>query len=219
MQYILTDIEGTTTSISFVHEVLFPYSEKRISHYVSENRGKEYIKDYLQEENINEQEFIQRLLHWIKEDRKEKVLKEIQGKIWKEGYERGELKGHVYPDVLPCLEKWQQMGLKMAVYSSGSIEAQKLIFGHSEAGDLTKYFSFYFDTSIGHKREENSYRNILQVLKAPANQVLFLSDIAEELDAAQAVGIKTIQLLRSQNMKISKHKNVTNFFEIEMEQL
>jgi enolase-phosphatase E1 len=136
------------------------------------------------------------LERWIDEDRKVTPLKSIQGLIWRKGYEAGELKGHVYPDAPACLRQWHQRGLKLYVYSSGSVEAQKLIFGHTEYGDLTPLFSGYFDTRVGAKKEAQSYKTILLDTGLSGGDMLFLSDVGEELDAARAAGMKTCQLLR-----------------------
>jgi enolase-phosphatase E1 len=116
--------------------------------------------------------------------------------LWERGYKNGDLKGHVYPDVAPKLEEWKASGLSMGVFSSGSVAAQKLIFGYSVAGDLTPYFSAYFDTRTGGKRETETYRRIAAELQLPAWDILFLSDIKEELEAADAAGCQTVQLLR-----------------------
>lgn len=215
MKYILMDIEGTTTSISFVHDILFPYSKERINSFINDNANNEVVKKALSEtESSNTTELIAKLIEWIDEDIKHPVLKNIQGLIWKAGYENGELKGHIYPEVAECLKKWSDAGIMLGIYSSGSIEAQQLLFGHSIAGDLNFYFKNNFDTSIGHKREENSYRNIAESLKLNPNDILFLSDIGQELDAAEAVGFQTKQLVRLENVSYTGHEQVKSFLEI-----
>jgi enolase-phosphatase E1 len=135
-------------------------------------------------------------LRWIAEDRKATPLKALQGMIWREGYETGAYRAHMYPEVAAKLREWKQRGLRLYVYSSGSVAAQKLFFAHSDAGDLTPLFDDYFDTEIGGKREADSYRRIVSAIGFPANEVLFLSDIAAELDAARAAGLRTMQLCR-----------------------
>jgi len=226
IRFILMDIEGTTTSISFVHEVLFPYASKHLEDFVRKNADDPKVKAELaavkntvKEEDgkeLSEAEAIQQLLDWIKADRKHTALKNLQGYLWKKGYETGQYKGHIYDDVLPVMKKWQSEGKKMGIYSSGSVEAQKLLFGYSEKGDLTPYLSAYFDTNIGHKREEQSYRNIRQELNIPANELLFLSDVEEELDAAKAAGFQTIQLVRPGTPPSDKHQTVKNFNQINL---
>jgi enolase-phosphatase E1 len=224
IQYILTDIEGTTTDIKFVHQVLFPYSHERISDFVIDHSFEhevnvcvEFTRSTLVEEGMPDptgEDIIDALLRWIKEDRKHPALKHLQGLIWREGYLNGDFKGHVYPDVPPVLEKWQQSGLTMGIYSSGSEEAQRLLFGHSDFGDLKPFFSDYFDTEMGPKREVQSYHNIVNRLGIPAEAILFLSDVEAELDAAQAAGMATLQLLREGTVASEKHQRVGSFAEI-----
>ncbi|MEL7121676.1 MAG: acireductone synthase [Bacteroidota bacterium] len=226
IQFILMDIEGTTTSISFVHEVLFPYASKHLEGFVTKNQNDHLVlaeleavkKTVLEEDDkeMSNDEAIQQLLTWIKADRKHTALKALQGYLWKEGYVSGEYTGHVYEDVLPVLEKWKQAGLKMGIYSSGSVEAQKLLFKYSKKGDLTPYLSAHFDTNIGHKKEVHSYRNIQESLNIPADHILFLSDVEAELDAAQEAGFQTIQLVRPGTTASEKHTTVNQFDEISL---
>lgn len=155
------------------------------------------------------------LERWIDEDRKATPLKALQGLIWRQGYEAGELKGHVYPDAPDYLRRWHARGLKLYVYSSGSVEAQKLIFGHTDYGDLTPLFSGYFDTRVGGKKEAASYQAILRDTGLAAADVLFLSDVGEELDAAQQAGMKTCQLLRDDKARPSPaHPAARDFSEV-----
>ncbi len=224
MKFILTDIEGTTTSISFVHDELFPYSQKRLLSFLEQNHENDEIEDCLNqvkktvlEENglsINNEESGLKLLDWIKSDRKHPALKNLQGLIWETGYSSGEIKGHIYDDVLPNLEKWKKAGITLAVYSSGSIKAQYLIFQYSIKGNLRPYFSHHFDTGVGNKREEKSYENIVKLLNCSPQDVLFLSDIKEELDAARRVGLQTIQLVRKNDVVTGDHRIVATFSEI-----
>jgi enolase-phosphatase E1 len=152
---------------------------------------------------------------WIDEDRKATPLKALQGMIWRQGYESGELKGHVYDDTPSFLRRWHDRGLKLYVYSSGSVEAQKLIFGHTAHGDLTPLFSGYFDTRVGAKREAASYKAILRETALSGPVVLFRSDIAEELDAARAAGMKTCQLLRDDKARpATAHPQAKSFAEV-----
>jgi enolase-phosphatase E1 len=176
---ILVDIEGTTTSLSFVHQTLFPYARARMPAWVSAHGGD-----------------LEKLIGWMDADAKETELKDIQGKIWAEGYAAGELKGQVYPDAAQGLRRWHDMGITLAVFSSGSVPAQKLIFGHSDQGDLAPLFSGWFDTTTGPKREAGSYRTIAAALGHAPQGILFLSDIVQETDAAKAVGMRALLIDR-----------------------
>ena len=226
MKYILTDVEGTTTSISFVHETLFPFAKERLKSFVEKNiqslqvvEALEQTKKTALEEqglSLNNAEACDLLLEWIKNDRKHPALKNLQGLIWEEGYLSGAIKGHVYSDVEEALKSWTQKGLTLGVYSSGSIKAQHQIFEFSIVGNLRKYFSHHFDTGVGHKREVESYKKISEALKLPASEILFLSDIKEELDAAKSAGMKTIQLVRQDDVILGDHEKVANFSEIKV---
>lgn len=172
---ILTDIEGTTSSLSFVHDVLFPYARARLPDWVAEHGGD-----------------LDQLLAWMDADAKVTELKDIQGRIWAEGYARGELTGHVYPDAAAALRRWYAAGLKLAVFSSGSVAAQKLIFGHSDQGNLAPLFSAFFDTTTGPKRDAMSYVLIADALGVTPAGVLFLSDVSAETEAAKAAGMRVL---------------------------
>lgn len=222
IQYILTDIEGTTTSVSFVYDTLFPYFKTHVRVFLTENHSLPEVKEQinsLKEEKGTElslEEIVQQLLDWTNQDIKHPILKSLQGIVWKKGYEEGELKGHVYADVLPILEKWQQAGIQMGVYSSGSVAAQKLIFGKSILGNLNSFFAHNFDTKIGYKREVTSYQNIQQAIGIDASNILFLSDVEAELDAAQQASYQTIQLVREGTIASQKHPTVSDFSEINL---
>jgi len=200
---IVTDIEGTTSSISFVKDVLFPFAYERLPAFIETHGDKPEVQFWLhqaaEEEGIVEaprQEIIELLLRWIKEDRKSTALKALQGMIWQEGYEAGEYRAHMYPEVSAMLHAWRADGLHLYVYSSGSVPAQKLFFKYSEAGDLTPMFAGYFDTETGPKRERRSYELIAEAIGEQPGHILFLSDIVEELDAARDAGLRTGWLLR-----------------------
>lgn len=200
---IVTDIEGTTSSISFVKDVLFPYARKRLPAYVETHGDTPELQHWLheaaKEANLVEasrQEIIELLLRWIDEDRKSTALKAVQGMIWQEGYEAGEYRAHMYPEVSARLHAWRGEGLRLYVYSSGSVQAQKLFFRYSESGDLTPLFAGYFDTETGPKRELVSYQRIVEAIGERPEHVLFLSDVEQELDAAHAAGLHTGWLLR-----------------------
>jgi len=222
---IVTDIEGTTSSIRFVHEVLFPYAREHIREFVHGNAEDLKVVSHLNDvrlevgKDLDLDSIVDQLVQWIDEDKKITPLKALQGMIWEEGYYRGELTGHLYADAIEYLRKWHDKGIKLYVFSSGSVQAQKLLFGHSDAGDLTPLFSGYYDTKIGNKREADAYRKILQDIGLPANEVLFLSDIVDELDAAKAAGMKTTMLVRDEIPATDPgHTQVKNFAEIELDQ-
>src|SRR3989344_4843748 len=199
---IVTDIEGTTSSLSFVKDVLFPYSQKHMAEFVRIHAQDPAVRRELDEvrrlsgKNLSEAEVIEQLIRWIQEDKKITPLKSLQGMIWEDGYKKGDFKGHMYEDAVRHLRKWKQAGIRLYVFSSGSVQAQKLLFAHTEYGDLTPLFSSYFDTHIGNKREADSYRKIAESIATTPEDILFLSDIKEELDAARAAGTRTIWLAR-----------------------
>ena len=200
---IVTDIEGTTSSISFVRDVLFPHARKQLPAFIETHGDTPEVQHWLHEAareaglvEAERQEIIELLLQWIDEDRKSTALKALQGMIWKDGYTAGDYRAHVYPEVAARLRDWRADGLRLYVYSSGSVPAQQLFFRYSEAGDLSPLFAGYFDTETGPKREAESYRRIAgEVGEQPAH-ILFLSDVVEELDAARAAGMQTGWLLR-----------------------
>ncbi|QVX14965.1 acireductone synthase [Pseudomonas congelans] len=214
---ILTDIEGTTSAVSFVFDVLFPFARKHLPGFVRQNAEQPAVAQQLQavryqagEPDADVERVIAVLLEWIAEDRKATPLKALQGMVWEQGYNAGQLKGHVYPDAVDALKHWHQQGYRLYVYSSGSIQAQQLIFGCSEAGDLSGLFSGYFDTTSGPKREAQSYQTIAQAMDCPAGDILFLSDIVEELDAARVAGMATCGLARDGGA-LAGHRQVASF--------
>jgi enolase-phosphatase E1 len=193
---ILTDIEGTTSSIAFVAEVLFPYARARLADYVAAHPTE--TAPILAEVAAAEPgDPVATLLRWIDEDRKATPLKALQGMIWADGYASGAFTGHVYPDAVAGLRRWHAGGIALYVFSSGSVPAQKLLFGHSEAGDLTPLFAGYFDTTTGHKREASSYARIAAAIGLPPGDVLFLSDTPEEIAAARSAGMNARLIDRS----------------------
>jgi enolase-phosphatase E1 len=218
---IVTDIEGTTSSLSFVKEVLFPYSRQHLADFVRGHADEPNVKNILadteqllgKKTDING--LIEQFVSWIDQDQKITPLKSLQGLIWEHGYQTGDFKGHLYEDAQQCLTAWKERGIAMYVYSSGSVYAQKLLFGHTGYGDLTPLFSGYFDTQIGGKKEPDSYRAIADQIGIPAIDILFLSDIKEELDAAKAAGFKTTWLVREGTLEPgSDHPSAKDFFEI-----
>lgn len=220
---IVTDIEGTTSSIDFVHQTLFPYAKLHLRHFLRAQARRPEVAAQVHAVALEEgrqltlEDAADVLERWMAEDRKATPLKALQGMVWAQGYAAGELIGHVYADTPVALRRWRDAGLQLYVYSSGSVEAQQLIFGHTEYGDLTPLFSGYYDTRIGAKREASAYRAILEDIGLPGEQVLFLSDIGEELDAAREVGMMTTQLLRDAKARpFAHHPAVRNFSEIEL---
>jgi len=202
---ILTDIEGTTSSISFVKDVLFPYARRELPRFVREHGREPEVRRWLDAVATeaggicDDDVIVETLQGWIDQDRKHTALKALQGLLWREGYARGDYRGHVYPDAAEALRRWHEAGYRMAVFSSGSVGAQKLLFGHSEAGDLTPLFEAYFDTEVGHKRAADSYRLIADTLNRRPEDVVFLSDVVEELDAAREAGMRTMLLDRRED--------------------
>ena len=224
---VLTDIEGTTSSISFVKDVLFPYARRELPEFVRARRNDPEVRRWLDAVAVEtggvcqDETIIEVLLGWIDADRKHTALKALQGMIWDSGYAGADFTAHIYPDAAEALHRWHDDGHAMYVYSSGSVPAQKLFFGHSDAGDLRGLFSGWFDTEIGGKRDVDSYRRIVERIGRPAGEVLFLSDIVEELDAARTAGLATTLLDRREDYPQPRlgeathgHPRVTSFAEI-----
>lgn len=192
---ILTDIEGTTSSISFVADVLFPYARERLADYVAAHPT-ETAPIIAEVQALEPGDPVQTLIRWIDEDRKITPLKTLQGMIWEGGFKSGAFTSHFYADAVAGLRRWHDAGLALYVYSSGSIFAQKLLFGHTDHGDLTPMFSGWFDTTSGGKREAASYANIAHAIDLPASDILFLSDVQAEIDAARASGMQALLIAR-----------------------
>jgi enolase-phosphatase E1 len=194
---ILTDIEGTTSSISFVKDVLFPYARRALPDFVREHGQEPEVRRWLdvvatEHGSIcSDDVIVETLQGWIDQDRKHTALKALQGLIWEAGYRDADFTAHIYPDAAPALREWHAQGYPLYVYSSGSVPAQKLFFGHSDAGDLTPLFSGWFDTEIGGKRDADSYRTIAERIDVAPDKILFLSDVVEELEAARDAGLQT----------------------------
>lgn len=226
---ILTDIEGTTSSISFVKDVLFPYARRALPGFVREHGHEPEVRRWLDQVAVEnggmcqDEMIVETLQGWIDEDRKHTALKALQGLIWEAGYRDADFTAHIYPDAAPALRGWRAAGLPLYVYSSGSVPAQKLFFGHSDAGDLTPLFSGWFDTEVGGKRDAASYRRIADAIGAPAGDILFLSDVVEELDAAREAGLQTVLVDRIADYPQPRlgeaahgHRRVESFSEIEL---
>ena len=215
---ILLDIEGTTTPIAFVHEVLFSYARNHVREFLASNIDSEAVRadvallrdehaadvnNRQQPPTLNEETLIDSLaayVEWlIARDRKSTGLKSLQGKIWRQGYLNGSLKSQVYDDVAPAFARWRAKGLSISIFSSGSVLAQQLLFAHTEAGDLTRFISNYFDTTVGKKGEAASYRRIAEALNLSTREILFVSDVVAELDAASEAGMETLLSIRPGN--------------------
>jgi enolase-phosphatase E1 len=212
---LLLDVEGTTTSVSFVYDVLFPFARAHLAGGPGTLAGTARPEDValLREERRTEREAdappwvagsagqeldsAAAYALWLMDrDRKSTALKALQGRIWEGGYASGALRSHVYPDVRPAFERCRTRGRRLAIFSSGSVLAQRLLFAHTSEGDLTPLLGAYFDTTMGPKRENESYRRIAEALRVPPSEILFVSDVAEELDAARATGMRTALCLR-----------------------
>lgn len=226
---ILTDIEGTTSSISFVKDVLFPYARRALPAFVREHGNEPEVRHWLDAvatehgSICNDDVIVETLQGWIDQDRKHTALKALQGMIWQAGYRDADFTAHIYPDAAPALQGWFEAGYQLHVYSSGSVPAQKLFFGHSDAGDLTPLFTGWFDTEVGGKREAQSYRNIVQAIGVEPGGILFLSDVVEELDAARDAGLQTQLVDRIQDYPAPRageaahgHARVESFADIEL---
>jgi enolase-phosphatase E1 len=215
---ILLDIEGTTTPVEFVYEVLFPFARRRVGEFLGRHQltaevcadvealKAEHRADdeagreppaWLEDTAASQVESATAYVYWLMDrDRKSTALKSLQGKVWKDGYLSGELKGQVYADVPPAFARWRAQRRSIHIFSSGSVLAQKLLFAHTDEGDLTVYLDGYFDTNTGAKNERASYERIGAALKSHSNEVLFVSDVTAELDAAREAGMGTALCVR-----------------------
>lgn len=230
----LLDIEGTTTPINFVHKTLFPYAKAKIDMFVETHFGelaneieqleKEYHKDfanqlYGRDFRGDAPETVANYLKYLIEvDRKSMPLKTIQGKIWQTGYESGELKSEMFADVPKAFDRWKEEGKTIAIFSSGSVLAQKLIFKYSNFGDLSSFISAYFDTNVGTKREAESYQKIAKELRFAPHEILFISDVSAELDAAEKAEMNTLLSIREGNGIVPKpinHDAIASFNDLE----
>lgn len=219
---VVTDVEGTTSAIDFVHEVLFPYARDTLPTWLVAHRQDPEVAHWVEQVVAEaglpaDGEGVAELLQgWIDADRKHTALKALQGMIWREAFESGQFRSHVYPDAVFQLRHWHAQGLPLYVYSSGSVEAQRLYFRHTAAGDLSALFQGHFDTTTGPKRAADSYRKIAAAIGCEATGVLFLSDIEAELDAASEAGWQCIQIVRAGTTASDRHPNVSRLDEIEL---
>ena len=221
-QHLLLDIEGTTCPVSFVSDILFPFAKQELSSYVktygNDNSQNQAIQEAKKEWEEDQSErsrqlkrqvdlqqisvidgLIQYLKHLISIDRKSTALKDLQGQIWEHGYNKGELKAELFPETTECLQQWHQIGITLSVYSSGSIQAQKLLYRHTSEGNLEPLFSHWFDTHIGPKKASKSYTTIISRLNTAPGNIWFVSDNGAECDAARTAGMQTLFSLRDGN--------------------
>lgn len=235
---ILLDIEGTTSSVSFVYDVMFPFVRRELDGYLHANWGSAALNEVcdLIAKDAGYQSFgvwctegtgVERPQHLLREevlrlmngDVKATGLKALQGLIWRSGFESGEMQAHIYGDVLPAIQAWNDAGVDVRIFSSGSIAAQKLFFGHTVAGNVLHLFRDHYDTTTGPKKEAASYRAITKAFDLPPMEVLFLSDVLEELEAARAAGMQTCLCKRPGNTKITARHDqseITSFDQIEL---
>jgi enolase-phosphatase E1 len=225
---IVLDIEGTTSSTAFVTRTLFPYSRAHFAEYIAGHRDDAElapvmfaIRAELGDPNADDARIVHQLEAWVDADAKVEPLKAVQGWIWQEGFARGDLVAHFYPDVVPVLRRWHADGYELAVYSSGSVVAQRAWFGHSAEGDLTPLIAHNFDIeNAGPKRDADSYRKIAGALGREPATLLFASDLTAELDAARAAGWHTIGVRRpgepNEHTGVGDHLAVASFAEIEL---
>jgi enolase-phosphatase E1 len=232
-EILLLDIEGTTTPIAFVYDVLFPYARKKIADFLGRNLTSAEVRAdlaRLREEweadlqqglappPYNNDDSAVSYLHWLMEsDRKSTPLKSLQGKVWEEGYRAGELKSRVFADVPLAFERWRGQSKQIYIFSSGSVLAQKLLFAHTEAGDLTEFISGYFDTNIGPKSDAESYRRIADAVKMAPPKIVFVSDVTKELAAAREAGMQVVLSVRPGNHPqpdYDSYQAITTFSEL-----
>jgi enolase-phosphatase E1 len=234
VRVLLLDVEGTTTATSFVTDVLFPFARAHLREFLQaapNDPGTRQDLAALRAERQAEREAgapewrgagqaetlasAAAYAEWLMDrDRKSTALKSLQGRIWKGAYRSGALKSHVYPDVRPALERWRGQRRSVAIFSSGSVLAQRLLFENTAEGDLTPLLNGYFDTTTGPKRAANSYRRIAEALRVAPAAVLFVSDVPEELDAARTAGMGTALCVRDGNPPATDHPVLRTFDEI-----
>lgn len=235
---ILLDIEGTTTPLDFVHNVLFPYARSHVRQFLDQHISSESVRSdmtALQQENVADARaglsppalcndppqsslgpLVEYIAWLIDRDRKSPPLKSLQGKIWEDGYKSGELRSPVFVDVPRAFERWQKQKKNIAIFSSGSVLAQRLLFAHTVSGDLTSYISGYFDTATGSKTEAHSYQTIARTLQRMPSKILFISDVTAELDAATAAGFQVLLCQRPGNNPppASAYRRISDFDDV-----
>jgi enolase-phosphatase E1 len=220
-QLILLDIEGTLSPLAFVHEVMFPFAREHAAGWLTAHWGHEVITQLAHDAGVDsfrDPHDAEAAVHRLMDaDAKVTGLKQLQGLIWEQGFRSGDLRSTLFDDVVPALDHWRELGYSFRIYSSGSIHAQRLFFAHTTAGDLTSRFSGYYDTTTGSKKEATSYTAIATNCGLPASEILFISDLVDELDAAQAAGMNTALAMRPGNKPQleSGHPSITSFSEIQ----
>lgn len=218
---VLLDIEGTIGAKAFVTGVLYPYARQHLRAYVDLHRDDPFVAQALSDtvalSGAAAADPVDTLLEWIAQDRKAPPLKKLQGRVWQRGFETGAFHGHLYPDAVEALRRWRRAGVALAVYSSGSVQAQRLYFGHSVAGDLLPWFQAHFDTDVGAKGESASYTRIAAALGRAPGEVLFLSDSAAELRAAHGAGLQVLQVVREDTAADPQFRGVADFAELRIE--
>ena len=221
VRYVLMDIEGTLISVAFVREILFPFARHRLAPFLDERRHDPNVlqwtmvcQDAIEHETGTRpvyEDLPVMLTRWIDQDRKLAGLKALQGMIWDEGYRRGAFEPELYSDVLPALTRWRARGIRLGIYSSGSEQAQRLLFAHTNVGDMTSMFEHYFDTRVGEKKTASSYRMISEQIGLSPDFILFLSDVEAELDAAALTGCKTAHIVRPGTDASTRHPTHHDF--------
>ena len=218
---ILLDIEGTVSPLSFVKEVLFPYSEERLEDFLKKNWEREEVRKIIEDtekivgRKLSLDEAVEVFKKWIEEDKKITPLKELQGHIWEEGFKNGKLKAPLYEDAYEKIVEWNKKGIPVYIYSSGSVKAQKLFFSHTNYGNILNLFKGFFDTKVGSKKEKSSYEKIAKEIGVKPEEILFISDNPEELKAAKEAGFKVIQSVRDGVKPSEEFEKVENFKELE----
>lgn len=219
---LLLDVEGTTTPVAFVGEVLFPYARAHAADYLESHGDSPDCRAAVallrrEQGTAGPADVLEHVYSSMDRDEKSPGLKALQGLIWEDGYKSGELRGQVYPDVGPAFERWRARGLDLYIYSSGSVLAQRLLFGTTAAGDLTAFLKGHFDTAVGPKKSPDSYRVIAARAHLPPRGILFVSDVGQELDAARASGMRTALCVRDGGdppPKSASHPVIRSFDEI-----
>lgn len=233
---ILLDIEGTTASVDFVHDVMFPFVTRNLPSFldatwntadtraacerIAQDAGQESLTAW---ENVTGKEgrtlVEEQIAELMRGDVKATGLKAMQGLVWQAGFDSGELVAPIYEDVLPELERWKSRGIDIRIYSSGSIAAQKLFFGHTQHGDVLSHFSGHYDTTIGGKKDSLSYQKIAADIGVAPAEILFVSDLEGELEAAQAAGVRVAAAIRPGNKPLSDSASfprISSFAEIQI---
>jgi len=226
--HVIIDIEGTTSSTWFVQRTLYPYSRERFAEYLALHRNRpdvdamvQMVRELASEPDADDERVVWWLKHWLDSDKKITPLKAFQGWIWDEGFAKGELTSHFFDDAIPAMRRWKAAGLDLSIFSSGSVNAQRAWFGNTPEGNILDLFSNHFDTeNTGHKRVAESYHIMTERLGVPANQIVFLSDLRAELDAAREAGWNTVGVRRDGDeyweAGVGDHLSITSFDQLDL---